>query len=279
MANALGIAGIHAAGLMEVMRGESMIKPLNSGRAANNGVLSALLAEQGITAPRTIFEGNDGFLRAYSDHYDAEKLMEGLGDEYPIMGTYVKLHAACRHAHPAIDCALKLAEKHDLTPDLVEEVVVRTYQTVYRLTGTEYEPKTVSTAKFSTPYCIAAALTFGRVSLDAFTPEKIADPKLLKLAQRVKVVVDPEIDILAPEKRGASLEITVEGGNKYEWAVGNPRGEPEYPVSDEELKDKFRSLVNPVLGSKYVKKIIKKIWELENLEDIRELTVLCGNTQ
>lgn len=274
--NALGIAGVQAAGLMEVMRGESMIKPLNAGRAARDGVLAALLAERGVTAPATIFEGGDGFLGAYSDEHDAQRIVENLGEDYHIMGTYVKLHAACRHAHPAIDCALELIREYDLTPENVERVVVRTYSAAHRLTGTEYEPKTVSTAKFSTPYCFAAALTHGRVGPNEFTTEKIADPKLLGIAKRVKVVVDQEIDRLAPDKRGASVEISVKGGPKYEWAVENPKGEPENPVSDEELEEKFRSLVGPVLGTRKVQRIIDVVADLESLEDVGELTVLLS---
>lgn len=276
IANALGIAGVQAAGLMEVMRGESMIKPLNAGRAAQNGVLAALLAERGVTAPTTIFEGGDGFLGAYSDDYEAQRIVDDLSGDYHIMGTYVKLHAACRHAHPAIDCALELAREHGLDPEAVERVVVRTYSAAHRLTGTEYEPRTVSTAKFSTPYCVAAALTHGRISPDEFTAEKIADPRLLGLAKRVEVVVDPEIDRLAPEKRGASVEISVKGGPKYEWAVENPRGEPENPVSREELEDKFRSLVGPILGAGNVQRIIDVVADIESLEDVGELTLLLS---
>jgi len=161
MVNALGIAGVQVAGLLEVMRGESMIKPLNAGRAAHNGTLAAVLAERGITAPSTIFEGDNGFFRAYSDKYEMNEVVEELWEAYHIMGIYVKLHAACRHAHPAIDCALHLAGEHRLDPEDVERVVVKTYSAAYKLTGTEYEPRPLSTAKFSIPYCIAAALTYG----------------------------------------------------------------------------------------------------------------------
>ena len=273
--NAIGIAGLHAAGLMEVMHGESMVKPLNAGRAASNGILAALLAEQGLSAPNTILEGDNGFFRAYSDQYDTDKIVNGLGENYHIMDTYVKIHASCRHTHPAIDCALNLSREHELDPEDVESVVVKTYSAAYNLTGKEYEPRTSSTAKFSLPYCIAATLKYGRVSLDEFTKDKIFDKDLLRLARKVRVEIDPEIDKLVPEKRGASIKIFTKGG-RYELIVDNPKGEPENPVNYKDLMTKFNPLVNPIIGYDKANKIIKMIEKLESIGDINELNELLS---
>jgi len=278
MINAFGIAAIQAAGLMEVMRGESRIKPLNAGRAAHNGSLAALLAERGITAPRTIFEGGNGFFRAYSDNYDVKEIIDRLGEKYHIRGIYTKLYPTCRNIHPAIDCTLHLARENRLTPKEIDKIIVKTYSTAYKLTGKEYEPKTESTAKFSTPYCLAVAITYGRVGLDEFTSDKITDKRLLHLARKVKVEVDPAIDELAPEKRGASVEIFTKGGGRYEWTVENPRGEPEIPVSNEQLRDKFKTLVSPILDNNKVYDIINIVYRLEKLKDINNLTKFFAPT-
>jgi 2-methylcitrate dehydratase PrpD len=275
--NALGIAGVQAAGLMEVMRGESMIKPFNAGRAAYNGTLAALLAERGISAPNTVLEGHNGFCKAYSDTYDLKRMMDGLGEDFQIMGVYFKLHAACRHAHPAIDCILHLAKEYMLAPEEVEKVVVKTYSAAYKLTGTEYEPKTESTAKFSIPYCIATALTYGKVGIDEFAMDKITDKRLLQLARRVKVKIDPEIDTLVPEKRGALVEVFTIGGGRYEWMVENPRGEPENPVGDKELRAKFKTLTSSILDNDRIYSIIKVLENLESLNSIKKLTKLFRN--
>jgi len=272
MVNALGIAGIQAAGLIEVMRGESRLKPLNAGKAAYNGVLAALLAKKGFTAPYTIFEGNDGFLRAYSDKYDIRTVTNGLGEDYLIKEIYVKPYAACRNAHPTIDCVLHLAKEHSLTPEEIEKVVVKTYYTAYKLTGTEYKPKTESTAKFSLPYCVAAALTYGNLGPDEFTIKKITDKVLLQLASKVHVEVDAELDKLAPRKRGAFVTITTNSGGIYEWKVDNPRGEPEIPLSTDEVMFKFQSLVGPVLGYDRAQDILDIMDKYERLDDIRKKT-------
>lgn len=272
MVNALGIAAIQSAGIMEVMHGESRIKPLNAGRAAYNGSLSALLAERGITSPSTIFEGENGFFRAYSDNYDAKEIVDGLGEDFRIGEIYTKLYAACRNIHPAIDCTLHLARENKLTPEEIDKIVVKTYSTAYKLTGKEYEPKTESTAKFSTPYCLAAAITYRRVGLNEFTQDKISDKRLLQLARKVKVEVDPKIDKLAPEKREALVEIFTKKGDRYKWMVENPRGEPENPVSDEDLRAKFRALVSPVLDSEKAYDIIKIVDRLDKIKDVKNLT-------
>ena len=277
MINALGIAGLQAAGLMEVMHGESMIKPFNAGRAGSNGVLSALLAEHGTSAPITIFEGDNGFFKAYSNKYDINKVTDGLGGDYHIMHRYVKLHAACRHTHPTIDCVLNLKQENKLNPQDIEKVFVKTYSAAYELTGKEYEPRTVSTAKFSIPYCVAVALIYGRVSPKEFTNDKLMNKKIQNLARRVHVKIDPKIDNLVPNKRGASVEILIKGGRKYKYAVENPRGEPETPISDEEVIDKFRTLVRPVLSQDKISKIINICKRLENLKDINNLIRFLNN--
>ena len=274
MVNVFGIAGVQAAGLMEVFRGNSMIKPLNAGRAAYNGTLSALLAARGITAPDTIIEGDNGFLNAYSDQTDQSKILNGLNENFHIMGIYVKLHAACRHAHPAIDCVLQLKREYALSPEQVDRILVKTYSAAYKLTGTEYEPKTESTAKFSIPYCLAVALTYNKVGPSEFTIDKIRDANLIRFGKRVEVRIDPGLDKLAPNKRGASVELFTKDGQKYEWSVENPKGEPETPVSDTELRSKFKILVDPILGENKSNKIIDVLTELENVNDLRNVTRL-----
>jgi 2-methylcitrate dehydratase PrpD len=274
--HALGIAGLQAAGLMEVMTGSSTVKPFNAGRASSNGVLSALLAESGLTAPENIFEGNNGFCTAYSDEYNIDKITQGLGEYYEINNTYIKLHASCRHSHPAIDCTLEIIDEEGLEPEEIESVIVDSYEAAYRLTGTNYEPKTVSTAKFSIPYCIAVALIYGKVSPTEFTYDKINNQKILKLAKKVTVNIDEEIDKLTPDKRGASVKILSKSEKKYKYMIENPRGEPELYVDDKELENKFKELAKPVIGKK-VDELISAINKLEQIYDIREITNLFSN--
>jgi 2-methylcitrate dehydratase PrpD len=274
LSNALGLAGIQAAGLLEVVRGESIAKPLQPGKAAQSGVISALLAQNGVSAPDTIFEGENGFCHAFSDSYDLQVITEGLGESYEIMRIYFKFHASCRHTHPAIDGVLKLVKEYNILPEEIEEVQVKTYSIAYNLCGKEYEPKTVSTAKFSIPYCVSAAILRGSVGPEAFTVESIKDT--VNLARKVKVTVDPEIDANFPRERGAKVKIVRGNGEEVEVFTRNPFGEPEAPASIEDIKGKFKSLASKAISASSVNSLIMLVDKLEALKDISEILSLLG---
>lgn len=271
LTSALGIAGIQAAGLMEVMRGESVVKPLQPGRASQSGVFAALLAQDGITAPSTILDGEDGFCRATSNDCDLQAIARNLGKNYEILGVYFKFYASCRHTHPSIDATLKLVNKYNISPQEIKEVRIRTYSAAYHLCGKGYTPKTVSTAKFSLPYCISVAIIERRVDPDVFTIHKIKDQKILRLAKKVKVEVDSDIDKSVPKERGSRVEIVKISGEKYECYVENPYGEPEIPASSEDLRNKFRALSTKVISTQKTDKLIELINRLETLESVEEI--------
>ena len=271
LSNALGLAGIQAAGLLEVMRGESVAKPLQPGKAAQSGVLSALLAQNGITAPDTILEGENGFCRAVSDEYNLQVIVDNLGISYEIMGTYFKFHASCRHTHSVIDATLKLVSEYNILPRDVEKIIVKTYSIAYDLCGREYEPKTPSTAKFSIPYCVSLAILERNVGPEAFTIEKIRNRDILDLARKVRVEVDPEIDKHVPKERGAKVEIIMRNGEKISSIVKNPFGEPETPASLNDLKNKFRALAAKAISINNIEDLIALIDRIEVLDDVAEI--------
>jgi len=272
LVHALGLAGVQSAGLLEVTRGKSFAKPIQVGRAAQSGVLAALLAREGVTAPDTIFEGEYGFFHAFVDKYDPEVIVRDLGNTYTILGVYHKFHASCRHTHPAIDAALKLVKEYDLKPEEIAEVQVYTYSAAYNLCGKEYEPQSASTAKFSIPYCVAVAIYDREASINSFTEDKIRNPAILNLARRVKVVPDPELDSLVPRERGARVRIVLTNNKVHEAYVRNPYGEPEWPATFGDIKAKFRSLSSLVLTPQSIDETINMVEELEDIHDIRALT-------
>ena len=270
--NALGIAGIQAAGLMEVTKGASEIKPLQPGKAAMNGIFSVMLAQGGITAPESILEGSSGFCFATSDKYDLQAITKGLGDNFEIMRSYFKFHSSCRHTHPTIDATLRLVSEHNVKADEVAEVRIHTYSAAINLCGQEYEPKTVSTAKFSIPYCVSVAIIEGKVHPDTFTIEKIRDQTILDFAKKVKIEIDPEIEKFVPAKRGARVEIVKTNGESLECFVTNPYGEPEVPATPTDVKSKFVSLSARVVTTERANKIMELVDRLDSLDSLKELT-------
>jgi 2-methylcitrate dehydratase PrpD len=270
MVHALGIAGTQAAGLIEVFG--TMSKPLNPGRAAADGVWAALLAQKGFTSSRTILEAEKGYCRATAKECDLNKIIEDLGKKFEIVNNIFKIHASCGHTHGAIDAILLLSEKYSIKPEDVDRIVVGTYPIAVDVVGKNYEPKTASEAKFSLPYCLAAALIYGKVGLTEFSEEKLSDPKIRKLLKKVIVMVDPEC--INARLGCAKVTLYTIDGKAFSCRVDSPKGYPKNPLTKAELERKFMDLASLVLPEERVRRIVEIVSGLEKLERITLLTDL-----
>jgi 2-methylcitrate dehydratase PrpD len=270
MVHALGIAGTQAAGLIEVFG--TMSKPLSPGRAAENGVWAALLAQKGFTSSRNILEAEKGYCKAAAKECDLNKIIGNLGKKFEIRNNIFKIHASCGHTHGAIDAVLLLSEKHDIKPEAVDRIVVGTYPIAVDVVGKNYEPKTASEAKFSLPYCLATALIYGKVGLTEFSEEKLSDPKTQKLSKKVTVMVDPEY--INARLGCAKVTLHTIDGEEFSCRVDVPKGYPKNPVAKAELERKFVDLASLILPQKRVREIVETVNGLEKLERITLLTDL-----
>ncbi len=249
---ALGSAGTMTAGLWEFLADGAMSKQLHPAKAAHDGVLATLLAARGFTAATRILEGPKGLFAAMAPDGDPAAIVSGLGPEmasWRIGGVSFKVHASCRHTHPAVDAALALREEQGLDPADVERITVRLYgQALGLLEG--MEPTTPYAAKFSLPYCVASALTYGDLAPHRFSDEAIVDPGVLALADRISFSVDPELDALYPRAWPSIVRVTTAHGRTLERRVDHPAGDPENGLSDEDVAAKFTSMVGPLLGGR-----------------------------
>jgi len=268
--HALGIAGTQAAGLIEVFG--TMSKPLNAGRAAANGVWAALLAQKGFTSSRTILEAEKGYCRATAKECDPKKIIEDLGKKFEIMNNIFKIHASCGHTHGAIDAILLLTERYDIKPEDIDRIVVGTYPIAVDVCGRNYEPKTASEAKFSLPYCLAAALIFGKVGLTEFSDENLSNNMIQKLSKKVTVNVDPEC--INARLGCARVALHTVDGKELSYRVDFPKGYPKNPLTKAELERKFVDLASLVLPEKSVRRLLEAVDNLESLEKIELLTDL-----
>jgi 2-methylcitrate dehydratase PrpD len=240
---ALGNAGTQASGLWEFNAEGAMSKHLHAGRAASNGVLAALLAERGFTGPSSIFEGERGFFRATAPDADPPRVIAGLGFEnLKIHGVSLKPHASCRHTHAAIDCALDLrarigAELHGR----IETVEVETYGATLSLCDRP-QPSTPYEAKFSLQFCVASALLRGDAGLGAFDEDSIREERVRELASRVRASVEPAIEARYPAEWPARVRVRLANGKTHEAATDHPKGDPELPLSPNEIERKFEAL-------------------------------------
>ncbi|MBI5969308.1 MAG: MmgE/PrpD family protein [Deltaproteobacteria bacterium] len=273
MVSALGIAGSQAAGLFAFMADGTMTKVLHAGKAAQNGILSALLAKEGFTGPSTVLEDERGFYKAFADTFNPQRILDGLGERYEIMNTYVKFHASCRHSHPAIDAILDIRKSHSIQPEEVEKVNFYTYTIAAKFVDGK-EVQTPLSGRMSLPYSASVALLDGRVGPEEFKPKKLKDERVRILMDRIDVFPDQELDKMVPEHRGARAEVILKDGRKFTSEVLDAKGEPEIPGSGSDLYDKFRLLARVVFKEERIEKIIEKIHCLEKIGDISEFTRL-----
>jgi len=243
---------------------DSMVKEV-IGWAGVVGCSSAFLAREGFAGPEDVVDR--------SGRYDTAQLVENLGREYAILKTYFKPYASCRWSHSAIDGVLELAREYGLRPEEVEEIHVEGFRETTMLC--DYAPVTTVAAQYSIPFSVALTLSRGRIGPGELTEANLRDQELLQLAQRVRVSVDPELDRLFPEKTVARVTIHTARG-AFTTTVEYPRGNPENPLSDAELAEKFRSLTAEVVGEERSAELEVAVDHLEQMDNVKHLAELLA---
>lgn len=269
--HALGNAGTQAAGLWEFIVDGAMTKQLHSGKAAMNGVLAALLAQKGFTGPLKILEGNRGFFKAMSDEYDTSKITDGLGKEFKILENSFKIHASCRHTHHAIDLLIEIFQELHPKAEEIESIIVKSYKSAIDITDNS-DPQTEYAAKFSLQFCSALAILKGSAGLADFNESNLWDGQIRSLLKKVNVGIDARIDESYPEKWGSSVELVLTNGEVISKETDFPKGDPENPVTSDELIDKFKQMTDQ-LPQRNKQLIIQNILELELMDNVTNLIV------
>ncbi|MGH3241185.1 MAG: MmgE/PrpD family protein, partial [Spirillospora sp.] len=264
VASALGLAGSHAGGLSEFLAHGSPVKRLHAGMAARDGLLSALLAAEGLAGPPTVLEGPQGYFAAFAQNeWDPDVLLGGLGERWAMRRTSVKPYPCCRHVHGAVDAALKLRADHDLRPETITAVEVETYSVAATYDGTD--ATTLLGAQMSMPYTVAAALCDGELGLAQFEAARRTAPDVTRLMAAVRVRADKDIDRLYPEQRPAVVRIVRNDGTDLRLRVDQPYGEPSNPLDDDALTAKFHALCGPVLGPAKADEVLRAAWAFTDL--------------
>lgn len=262
--NALGLAGSQAAGLMAAQFG-AMAKRFHSGKAAQNGMLAAMLAAEGLTGVHDVLEAPyGGFCSTYAAEYDLNYATDGLGREFEMRHNGFKRYSSLASSQTSVDALLAIRKKHNLQGAQVKHVLIETTTMVHRHCGWRYVPAETITAQMNLPFTAAVALLEGSVFVDQFTDDKLRDPAILDLAGRVEVVVAPDLDALGKhEMRAVRVTVTTRGGDKFVEGVTYRGGHWKNPIPDEELKAKFRNLAGRVLSSEAVAAVQQIVETLE----------------
>ncbi len=275
--NALGLCGTQAAGLLESDHGGSMGKVLHAGKASYNGILSAFLARNGFTGSGTIFEGNEGFLKAMVfdddaeiENFSLENVLKGIG-KVRVRDIYFKKYPFCRHLHSSIDTALKLKASIGDEYDHIQNIAVKTYSVAAE--HNNYNPKNLEELKQSLPYAVAISLVVGEVSVDDInqlieyglldnysTVDKVNSIK--NLARGMILISDDDLNRLYPSKRPSNVIIKLDDTFRngiFQNITLLPKGDFENPLQLRDLIDKFKSL-NPHYN-------VKNLTVIDSIED------------
>ena len=237
----LACAVSSAAGLLEIQEQASELKPYNLGRAAMDGLMAAQIGRLALPGPDDILGGKRGFLAALTDTPHPEFLTDFSNEDYAIEGIYQKVHAACRHCHPAIDATLDMRKELKLQPEEIDRIEVYTYKLAVG-SHDHTDIRGISSAKLSTPFAVALAIVKGSAGYADYNEDNLNDYWIKNLTRKVKVVEDENLTAQSPAVRGAKVTIYLKNGGDYEATCLYHKGEPENPLTQEELEGKFRGL-------------------------------------
>ncbi|MFB3886758.1 MAG: MmgE/PrpD family protein [Thermodesulfobacteriota bacterium] len=278
MTSAMGIAGSQAAGSMEYLAQGAWTKRFHAGWAAYSGMIAARLAQKGFQSPTSIIEGRNGFLHAYSNGADPSKVLEGIGSGFEILRTSVKPHACCRYMQPPIDAILKIVKENDLPPEQVEKVKLGVLRAGIPLVADPIEgkcsPRSIVDAQFSMPFGGAVALLYRKAGLEEFQLRHIRSERVQQMMRRIECIEDPDLERTFPRQWCGTAEILTKDGKRYFTKIEYPKGDPENPLSWEEMIEKFYSLSNRFLTKERRLRIVNEVKSLERIRNLRKWSPL-----
>ncbi len=276
---ALGIAASLACGVKENIG--SMVKPLHAGMAARNGVMAAQLAKAGFTASEQSIDGPQGYLVVMDSQKPPSALVDAiadLGSRWEILdsGITVKLYPSCAATHPPLDALLSLKRRHNIAAEDIAVIDVEVDSMTLRLLIYS-RPSTALEAKFSMPFCAAAAMVFGHPTIETFDVEKIGDPRIQKLLPLVTLRANPGFDAAAPLSQ-ANVTVRLKDGRAIAERADGARGYPGR-LTDDELHTKFLACAQRSLTPAAAVQVLELVRAIETAPNIAKLTQLCSINQ
>lgn len=260
---ALGIAGTQSSGFREMFG--TMCKSLHPGRAAQNGLAAAFLAQQNFTSSDRVLEAPRGFAHVMSTARDLSEITNDLGSTFEISLNTYKPFACGIVIHPSIDGCIQLRNENHLIDDEIERIDLKVAPLVLELTG-KRSPQSGLEGKFSVYHSSAVAILYGMAGEREFSDARVKDPKVIALRDRVSAEVDPSI-----RDDEARIIIKLKNGKVFEKHIEHAVGSLARPMSDADLDAKFRGLATGILTSQESARLLDLCWNIESLRDMADL--------
>jgi len=257
--------------------GGGMMKRMHCGRAAESGVRMAQLAARDFTGPPTAIDGKFGLLEVYGGKTARPGLLtEGLGQDWAMTTIFVKVYSCCSWIQGAIQQLVALRGPKPLKADEIRQVRIGVSAYAAKNNG-EPAPVDIMGAQYSFPYCAALALAGDPTDPAMYLEQAIDDPERRRLARRVELYVDPEMEAAYPKHYGSRIDLVLENGQRRTSFVLDPHGFPADPVTDPERIEKFSRLAGHAKPPGRVKDIAAAVQRADRLSSVRELTDLVRN--
>lgn len=275
--HALGICGSQAGGLMAAQEG-AMVKRFHSGRAAQSGVYSALLARDDFTGISDALEaGYGGYLNSYSDKPAPARLTEGLGTIWETLNVGYKPHASVTSIHTALDGLSDILRENKLTADDVAKMEVGLSPMTHVHCAWEYKAQGVTAAQMNLYYGLAVIALDGMAFTDQYREDRLRDPRILDFIPRITATVDAEIEKMgAPFRHAARVKVTARDGRSFEKLVLHRRGSPEAPLAPADIEYKFKHVVRSCIPQARLSRIMDLVRGLEKLDNSGDLLQLVA---
>lgn len=290
MVNAIGINGSHnhtigcpTAGKLTMMK--NTVDPM----AVQSGVFAALMAQKGYSGTEKVFEGKEGFMDAFIGwnakeekenpvemmgrdgaskwSWDVEALIGNLGNSYKILECGMKAFPTEALTHTHISCALNAVKKNNIDYNEIEEVRVTAFAQAYDILfdPAKYRPESRETADHSLPYCIAAAIVDKKITTQSFSDEKLNDPRIIEVIDKIKGEPSIEFEKMFPAKQPSKVVIKTKDGKEYSEYMEYPKGDPREPMTIEDLDNKFAGLAEGTLSPERQTAIKDMIFNCESM--------------
>uniref|UniRef100_A0A7V2ZKP2 MmgE/PrpD family protein n=1 Tax=Ignavibacterium album TaxID=591197 RepID=A0A7V2ZKP2_9BACT len=288
MVNAIGINGSHnhtigcpTAGKLTMMK--NTVDPM----AVQSGVFAAMMAQRGYTGTEAVFEGKEGFMDCFFGwdvkeqkvkpvqmqgreslgewKWDLDKLIGGLGESYKILECSMKAFPTEALTHTHISATLKVVTKNNITYDQIDSVTITTIARACDILFDphKYRPESRETADHSLPYCIAAALVDHKITTQSFSEEKLKDPRIWEVIDKIHGEASEEFEKMFPAKQPSKVVIRTKDGREFSEYLEYPKGDPREPMTMEDLDNKFEGLTEKLLVAGRRKEIKDAIFNAE----------------
>ncbi len=259
-ASALGIAGSQAAGLYECHHDGTSTMIFHAGRAAQNGVEAALLAQAGMTGPATVLEGSKGFFRATSNSYDADAALADLGQRFELDATSFRPYFGCNSTISSSGATARLLRRVGPIENLIESIDVQCHAVVAR-DNAESDPHTLLAARLSLPFNVALVLVHGDVLTADLEEHEVGNERIRALLPKIKLHIDP-----AMPRYGARLTFKLKDGRVEQETLEVPRGSSDQPLTWDDIVEKFKPMVNALIAKDDQARIVDAVASVEKID-------------